>query len=94
MIITPANSIEDLVNESKELHHCVRTYNERYAKGETNIFLIRKCKEPNRPFFTLELSRNKEITQLRGDHNCSPNETVIHFVRQWAKKYKLTGVYV
>ena len=94
MLITPANSTEDLVNESKELHHCVRSYDRSYAKGETNIFLIRECKEPNRPFFTLELSNDKEILQLRGDHNCAPSEPVIDFVRQWAAKYKFTGAYV
>lgn len=93
LLITPANSIEDLINESKELHHCVRTYYKRYAKGETSIFLIRQCSEPNKPYFTLEL-KDKKVEQLRGEHNCSPSETVIDFVRQWAAKYKFTGAYV
>lgn len=93
-IITPANSIEDLIVESRELNHCVRTYAKKYAEGKTNIFLIRNRGCVNHPFFTLELSDSDEIKQLRGNHNCVPTEPVINFVKQWAKKYKLTDIHV
>lgn len=93
LIITPANSIEDLIEESKELDHCVRTYANRYAEGETAIFLIRKQQDVNTPYFTLEL-KNKNICQVRGKHNCVPDKDVIDLLHVWADKFKLKGVYV
>ncbi len=93
-IITPASSSFDLINESKKLNHCVRTYVDRYAQGATNIFLIRKREDVNEPFYTLELSNSKSIIQLRGNHNCKPTEGVIGFVNEWAKKNKITGAYI
>lgn len=92
-IITPANSPLDLINESKELNHCVRTYIDKYAAGHTNIFLIRKRENVNHPYYTLELRRN-EVIQLRGKNNCSPNDSVVDFVNKWAKKNKLSGAYI
>jgi len=84
-IITPANSVKDLLDESRELNHCVRTYASRYAKGETAIFLIRKRNDVLTPFYTLELKNNK-IEQVRGKNNCDPIEEVKKFVMNWAKK--------
>lgn len=87
-IITPANSVEDLINESKELNHCVRTYVNRYANGDTSIFLIRKRDDVMMPFYTLEL-KNKKVHQVRGKHNCDPTDDVRNFVVAWCKKHKL-----
>ena len=93
-VITPANSIEDLIVESKVLNHCVRTYADKYAEGITNIFLVRTREDVNTPFYTLELSNSKNIEQLRGSHNCAPTEKVIEFINEWSKKFKITGEYV
>lgn len=92
-IITPANSVQDLIEESKQLHHCVRTYTDRYARGETAIFLIRKRDDVLHPFYTLEL-KNRKINQVRGLHNSDPIDEVIQFVKKWAKKYRFgTTIY-
>lgn len=92
-IITPANSPLDLINESKILNHCVRTYTDKYANGYTNIFLIRKRTEVNIPYYTLELKESR-IVQLRGKNNCSPTDTVVRFVNKWAKRNKFIGAYI
>lgn len=85
-VITPANSIADLINESARLNHCVRTYDKRYASGETSIFLIRKRDDVNSPFYTLELS-DKTIKQLRGKNNCTAVNEVLDFVEGWRRKF-------
>lgn len=87
-VITPANSVNDLIDESMELSHCVRTYSDRYAKGQTSIFLIRERNHVNKPFYTLELKEGK-IKQVRGKHNCDPTDEVKKFVCSWAKKFKI-----
>ena len=91
-IITPANSSEDLIQESKELSHCVRTYVDLYAKGKTSIMLIRKREDVNKPFYTLELKENKVI-QVRGKHNCDPTDDVTDFVKDWARFAKVKYMY-
>lgn len=88
-VITPANSIADLINESAKLNHCVRTYDKRYASGETSIFLIRKRDDVNSPFYTLELSSKNEIKQLRGKNNCTAVNEVLDFVEGWRRKFNL-----
>lgn len=92
-VITPANSSEDLIRESAKLNHCVKTYADKYAKGMTNIFLVRKRENVNEPFYTLELIDN-DIKQLRGNHNCKPTYEVVKFINKWANNFKFTGAYV
>lgn len=92
-VITPANSSEDLIRESAKLNHCVKTYVDKYAKGDTNIFLVRERENVNEPFYTLELTDNG-IKQLRGNNNCKPTNEVVEFINKWANKFKFTGVYV
>uniref|UniRef100_UPI00359C1A52 PcfJ domain-containing protein n=1 Tax=Thomasclavelia spiroformis TaxID=29348 RepID=UPI00359C1A52 len=92
-VITPANSSEDLIRESAKLNHCVKTYADKYAKGMTNIFLVRERENVNEPFYTLELIDN-DIKQLRGNHNCKPTGEVVKFINKWANNFKFTGAYV
>lgn len=92
-VITPANSTLDLINESKDLKHCVRSYAARYSKGETTIFLIRKREDVLTPYYTLEL-KNSKINQVRGSHNCDPDQKVKDFVTKWAKRFRFdTNIY-
>lgn len=88
LMIVPAHSQAELINESKVLDHCVRTYDKRMAKRETAIFFIRKsnCKET--PYVTLEL-KNKKVIQCRGYKNNIKDpldENVKLFVNDWCKK--------
>ena len=51
-----AASAEELIAEGDALHHCVGTYADRHAKGKCTIILIRKQSEPDKPYYTMELS--------------------------------------
>ena len=88
LVIIPAHSQEELIEESKQLQHCVRRYAERVAKGETNIFFIRKENDENKSYVTLEL-RNNKVVQCRGYKNniTKPlDEKVKVFVNGWCRK--------
>jgi len=82
-IIAPLSNVRDFVNESNELHHCVKTYIERCSKGETNIFVLRKADEPEKPYFTVNIGNDGHLIQNRGSHNCPPPKEVQDFVRKW-----------
>lgn len=76
---------EDLVNESEVLHHCVRTYIDRVANGETIIIFIRKLDDMRTPFYTMEW-RNGRVIQCRGMRNCDMTDEVREAVRAFEKK--------
>ena len=84
ILIVPENSAA-IKEEGEALHHCVGTYIERVAKGETAIFFIRKENEPNKPYYTLEWRDNKVI-QCRGMNNCSVTDKVKAFVQAFEEK--------
>lgn len=88
LIIRPATSTKELIDEGKALHHCVGGYADRYAKGETIILVIRKVEEVDKPYYTVEIKGN-EIRQVRGKHNRQPTEDVEKFIEEF-KENKLT----
>lgn len=70
-------------------HHCVGGYVDRVARGETNIFFVRKSAEPDKPYFTMEWNNN-HIIQCRGSHNCGMPPEVEAFVKAFEKKMQDT----
>lgn len=86
-IIRPVISTSELINEGKTLNHCVGTYAEKYANGITNILVIRKVNEIDKPYYTMEVKGN-QIVQVRGFKNCSTTKEVQEFVEAF-KESKL-----
>ena len=84
-LIRLPESVEELKQEGKTLHHCVATYADRVAKGETIILFVRKVESPDEPFFTMEWRDNKVI-QCRGSHNCAMPNDVKTFVTAFERK--------
>lgn len=90
-ILRPAASSQELIDEGKALHHCVGTYAKNYADGRTNLFVIRRAEEPDKPFYTLEIyGTSNAITQCRGLRNCSPTDEVKAFLDLFRQEKLLT----
>lgn len=85
-LIRPLRNSSDFLNESSVLNHCVKTYIDRCANGETNIFGIRKTSSPETPYFTLQLSNEGKVITNLGKNNCYPPQEVKNFVRKWERK--------
>ena len=67
--IRPAESVEELVQEGKTLHHCVGGYGPAHADGMIILF-IRHTRRPERSWFTLNVDvRKKKILQNHGYGN-------------------------
>ncbi len=84
ILVVPKDGVE-IKAEGEALHHCVGGYVERVAKGETNIFFIRKEESPDKPYFTMEWKDNR-IIQCRGLRNCGMPPEVEAFVKIFEKK--------
>lgn len=84
LFIRLPRNLDELKKEGENLHHCVGTYKEKVARGETLIYFIRKESEPDKSFFTLEWKGS--VVQCRGSHNCSMTPEVKAFVEIFEKK--------
>lgn len=87
--IRPARSENELIKEGRILRHCVATYAKSHASGNTAILFIRKSKEPDEPFFTLEFDeKTLGVRQNRGLRNCSRTAEVKEFEEKWLEHIK------
>lgn len=84
-IIKPANSVESLIDESKQQNNCVRTYSEKYANGECDIYFLRNIKTPNKSLVTVEVRDNK-VVQSRLINNKPVEENQEKWLNRWQKK--------
>lgn len=83
--VTPAPDYKSLIDESKQQHHCVRTYAEDYAEGVCDIYFMRNVKTPEKSLVTIEVKGNK-IVQSRGKNNYSPGDKEMKFLDKWQEK--------
>ena len=81
-IILPAYNLKDLQEESKQQHNCVRTYAEKYASGDCDIYFMRDIKKQNKSLVTVEVKQNKVI-QSRVKYKKSPNNMQQKFLKTW-----------
>ena len=83
--------LQELKAEGKALSHCVGSYADRVARGETVILFVRQKEKVDNPLYTLEI-KNGKIVQLRGMKNIKAaddawkaSEKLLSF----AKKHKI-----
>lgn len=84
-IILPAFTFKALQDESKQQNNCIRTYAKKYAKGECDIYFMRKVEIPKKSLVTVEV-RNKRVVQCRIKNNKEPNKTQLAFLNKWEQK--------
>lgn len=89
-VVTPAR-IEDILNDSNELSHCVaRTpdrYFERIQNRESYILFLRKTDNLDKPFYTLEVEPNGTVRQTRTKFNTQGKDIkeIKNFLVKWQK---------
>ena len=89
-IIIPACTLKELQDESKQQNNCVRTYAEKYATGDCDIYFMRDVNKQNKSLVTVEV-KNNIIVQSRIKNNCDPNEKQKKFLQKWEQNV-LKGV--
>lgn len=66
-ILVPEH-LSQIVDEGITLHHCVKTYIDMVASGQTTILFLRRADDKGTPFYTIEV-KNGEIVQIHGFGN-------------------------
>ena len=80
MIVQP-KQLSDIAYEGKALSHCVGGYAERHALGKLTIMFIREKIKPDKPYYTMEVSVDGKIVQVRGKRNIAPNKEVEDLIK-------------
>jgi hypothetical protein len=79
----------DIVREGNKLCHCVASYIKKVAIGDSFIVFLRKKKEKDKPFYTIEIQNNR-VVQIRGLANSKLKDSKAkEFIRDWSRKNKL-----
>lgn len=69
LILIQPKSLQEIVDEGATLSHCVGGFAERHARGALTIMFLRRAKEPDKPYYTMEVSKEFRIVQCRGYAN-------------------------
>lgn len=86
-IIIPPKRHNDVKNEGNILNHCVASYAQRIATGETIILFVRKKEEPDKPYYTLNIDpKDYHQIQCRGLRNCDTTKEIDKFLTEWRQK--------
>lgn len=83
IFIRPVMDEAELILEGKQQEHCCGTYAAKLARGESMIFLMRHSKEPEKSWYTLELSKTGEVLQNRGYKNRDKTKDAQKFEDEW-----------
>lgn len=84
-MIRPAASAGEIIEEGRELHHCVGSdnYLRRHSIGTSYILLMRYKKSPGISFCTIEI-KDKKIVQWYEAHDQKQDKEII---QPWLDKY-------
>ena len=90
LFIRPAKNITEIKKEGETQNICVgqdsQSYIKNHAAGVAFILFIRKESEPDKPFYTVEITKTDFVSQCRGFKNCGQTEEIQQFMVEF-KKY-------
>ena len=81
-MIVPPHTSKEIVEEGQALRHCVGTYVKKVALDKAIILFMRKAKEPDKPFCTIEIVGDR-VTQARIQQNADPPPKAKAFLSLW-----------
>jgi hypothetical protein len=88
-VVIPLMSSE-IIDEAHQQQHCVASYVDRVARGDTHIVFIRKVEKPEESVLTVEINTKDEVCQVRGFMNRDYTKEEWDFMKEWADEVGLT----
>lgn len=85
-VIFPVKNQSQLINESKQQNNCVKTYVERIARGECDIYFMRLVNSKEKSLVTVEV-RNNRVVQQRIKNNEDTTNEQKQFLKNWEEKF-------
>ena len=87
-IIRLPKDCNEIMTEGTSQKICIGGYTTSHSLGHTNIFLLRRKSEPDKPFYAIEMDNNKVIKQIHGFGNkwLGNDADAIPTVIRWLRK--------
>ncbi len=87
MIVAP-RGVKDILREGERQHHCVASgsvYWSRIQNHESYILFLRKRESPLKAYYTVEISPDGTVRQVRGEYNrqYADIQQVSTFLERW-----------
>jgi len=90
-VVRQLKQAEDLVMESRAMHHCVSTYAAKCIAGTASIWSLRRCtKDRIDRLLTIEVDRQDQAVQVRGLANRLAHPDERNVLERWAKARGVT----
>lgn len=83
-LIRPAATVHEILDEVNAQHNCVAGFIDKYASGQTDLWLMRKASDPDRPLVTVEV-RGGAIRQAFQSHNRQVTAAQRGFLADWCE---------
>lgn len=88
-VVIKPSSYQDIIEEGKNLHHCVGSYVDFVSKKKTKILFMRLRAEITKSLVTLEI-RDGELRQYAGSCDRNVTEKEMEFLKIYCKEKTLT----
>lgn len=85
--IRPFMNCRDLVETGAQLHNCLSSYVDKYAKGHTDLYVL---EEGGKKLIAIEVYEN-QLEQARADHNRDPETKYKRIINKWYKENYAKG---
>lgn len=82
--IRPARSAAELIEEGRQMDHCVARYIDKMAEGDCTILFIRRLSDPDAPVATVEVD-GMRVIQIRAFKDRIPEKSVEAFFNKYTK---------
>ena len=90
-VVRQLKQAEDLVMESRAMHHCVSTYAAKCIAGHASIWSLRRCtKDRIERLLTIEVDQHDRAVQVRGLANRLARADERSVLERWAKARGIT----
>ena len=81
-LIRPVANVRELLDEAEHQHNCLATYLDKYANGNTDIWLMRRANDPDRSHVTVEV-RDGRVRQAFQACNRQITQSQRRWLRKW-----------
>ena len=77
----------DLLDEATQQNNCLASYENEIIKGNSKIFVMRRCWTPDKSLITIEMSKDmRSLRQARMANNRDvTSQAQLAFIREWLK---------
>lgn len=87
-VVVPSTP-QDLIAEGQAMRNCVGNYVQRVANGTSIVLFLRRTKQPEQSFCTVELRPDTyDIVQCRTYGNGNPNKSVNDWMQRYVKRIR------